>query len=47
MPGIETIRRAAQVDAAEVVSMPLSKDRGLNSGGKTPRSENVGINTGK
>jgi hypothetical protein len=43
MPGIETIRRAAQVDAAEAVSMPLSKHKG----GKTPRSDNVGIDTGK
>jgi hypothetical protein len=34
MPGIETIRRAAQVDAAEAVSFPLSKHKGPMSSAK-------------
>jgi hypothetical protein len=47
MPGIETIRCAAQVDAAEAVFLSFSKDTGPNASGKTPRSDNVGIDTGK
>jgi len=34
MPGIETIRRAAQVDAAEAASFPLSKHKGPMSSAK-------------